>query len=202
MMPEELPLPLMTTVTALARHDNIIGHGYRLVRPAQATACVLGLSQKRVHQVGLAALLHDLGKIAIPKAILYKPGPLNNEEWTIMHRHPEIGRQMLLRAGGDWASLAPIVGAHHERWDGLGYPRGLAEERIPLEARILAVVDSYDAMISFRVYQKPRTPAEARAELQRCAGHQFDPRVVVAFLCVLDEQGIPQERRDCEAVSH
>ena len=202
MMPEELPLPLTTTVTALSQHGDIISHGFRLVRLAQATACVLGLSQKRVHLIGLAALLHDLGKIAIPKAILYKPGPLTNEEWTIMHRHPEIGCQMLLRAGGDWASLAPIVGAHHERWDGLGYPGGLAEERVPLEARILAVVDSYDAMISFRVYQKPRLAAEARAELQRCAGHQFDPRVVAAFLCVLDEQGIPQERRDCEAVSH
>src|SRR5205085_11660073 len=126
--------------------------------------------------------------------------------------HPELGRQMLLRAGGDWASLAPIVAAHHERWDGRGYPRGLTKDAIPLEARILTVADAYDAMISPRVYHRPLTLEEARAEMQRCADHQFDPHVVTAFLHVLDEQEVPpaeelltekvrQERSGCEAIN-
>jgi hypothetical protein len=199
-MLEELSLLPRAIVAALPWNDDIIAEGYRLVRPTQATACVLGFSQKRIHRVGLAALLHDLGKLAIPRAILHKPGPLTSGEWAIMRRHSEIGCQMLLRAGREWTCIASIVCAHHERWDGLGYPYGLVEKRIPLEARILSVVDAYDAMTSLRVYQKPLAPAEARAELQRCAGHQFDPQVVAAFLQVLDKQGeLPGEELSCDA---
>jgi HD-GYP domain-containing protein (c-di-GMP phosphodiesterase class II) len=191
MMQGALFSSLLADITALARERDIVGHAYRVMRLAQTIASTLGLSQERVERLGLAALLHDLGKIALPKAILYKPGPLTEEEWDMVHRHPGLGRQMLVSAGGDWISLAPIVGAHHEHWDGHGYPRGLSKDAIPLEARILAIADSYDAMISPRVYQSPLTVEEAMAELQRCAGHQFDPQVVAAFLHLLDAQGIP-----------
>jgi HD-GYP domain-containing protein (c-di-GMP phosphodiesterase class II) len=105
-----------------------------------------------------------------------------------MRRHPEIGRQILEQAGGVFRALTAVVVAHHERWDGLGYPAGLKGDEIPIGARILSVVDSYDAMTSHRPYREPFSMAQARDELQRCAGHQYDPNVVEAFLCVLDEQ--------------
>ncbi len=169
-------------------HQEIVAHSYRLMQLARATARVLGLAPHEVYRVGVAALLHDLGKLAIPISILSKPCPLNPEEWTIMHRHPEIGHQMLLMANGDPANLGSIVVAHHERWDGGGYPLGLTKDMIPLEARILSVADAYDAMTSPRIYRQPFSSEEAREELERCSGHQFDPMVVAAFLQVLDEQ--------------
>jgi HD-GYP domain-containing protein (c-di-GMP phosphodiesterase class II) len=165
---------------------DIIAHSYRLVWPAMALARVLELPSEKIYRVGLAALLHDLGKLALPSTILLKPGPLTTEEWTVVHRHPEIGSQMLLLVGADWADLGLIVAAHHERWDGGGYPRGLAKEAIPLEASILSVVDAYDAMTSSRVYRQPLSHEKARVDLQRCSGYQFDPRVVAAFFQVLD----------------
>ena len=138
--------------------------------------------------VDLSALLHDIGKVGIPDAILHKPGPLTADEWKVMRQHPEIGRQILQQAGGIFGVLARIVVAHHERWDGAGYPLGLTQESIPLAARILAVVDSFDAMTARRVYREPLTIEEARQELQRCAGSQYDPEVVDAFLTILNEQ--------------
>ena len=105
-----------------------------------------------------------------------------------MRLHPDIGRQILEQAGGVFHYLAGVIVAHHERWDGQGYPKGLAREAIPMSARILAVVDSYDAMTSDRPYRKAMSPTEARAELQRCAGRQYDPVVVEAFLRMLDEE--------------
>jgi len=194
----------MADITALAWDRNIVAHAYRVMSLARITARRLEISQERISRLSLAALFHDIGKIAIPKAILDKPGPLTDEEWDMVRHHPELGGQMLLKAGGDWASLAPIVAAHHERWDGRGYPYGLAKDAIPLEARILTLADAYDAMISARVYQRPLTLEEARAEMQRCAGHQFDPDVVTAFLHVLDEQEVPpaQERSRCEAINY
>ncbi len=188
MTPRKLLIVQAHRDSALNWHQDFIEHSYRLVRPARRVACALGLSPGEVYWVGLAALLHDVGKLAIPKAILRKPGPLTEEEWAVMHRHTEIGHQMLSLAGEDWADLGPIVAAHHEHWDGGGYPAGLAKEAIPLEARILFVVDAYDAMTSRRVYRQPLSHEEARAELQRCSGHQFDPRVVAAFLQVMNGQ--------------
>lgn len=167
---------------------EIIAHSTRMVRPAQAIAWELGLTRVRVGRVGLAALLHDLGKFALPVSILQKPGPLNAEEWDLMRRHPGIGCCILQRLGGRWKSVARIVAAHHERWDGGGYPRGLTHEAIPLEARILSAVDAYDAMTSQRAYRSPLLHQEAREELRHGAGRQFDPRVVEAFLHVLDRQ--------------
>jgi len=178
-------------------HDRgTSGHAQRMVRLAEATARVLGRPDEELHLIRLAAQLHDIGKIGIPDAILHKPGPLTEEEWAVMSRHPEIGRQVLVQAGGIFVLLSRIVGAHQERWDGDGYPYGLAREAIPLGARILAVVDAYDAMTSQRPYREVLPAEDARAELQRCAGTQFDPQVVDAFLGVLDGQEQPAVHKE------
>jgi diguanylate cyclase (GGDEF)-like protein len=173
-------------------------HAQRIVRLAEATARMLGRSDEELHLIRLAAQLNDIGKIGIPETILHKPGPLTEEEWAVMSRHPEIGRQVLVQAGGVFVLLSRIVGAHQERWDGSGYPYGLAKEAIPLGSRILAVVDAYDAMTSQRPYREALPEAEARAELQRCAGSQFDPQVVGAFLRIVDTQEQPAEHWQAE----
>ena len=175
------------TLAAVADiHDEkTSAHARRMVRLAEATTRQLGRPQEEVHLVRLAALFHDIGKIGIPDAILHKPGPLNEEEWTVMRRHPILGQHVLEQVGGIFELLSHIVVAHHERWDGRGYPHKLAQDAIPLGARILAVVDSYDAMTSNRPYRLSMSDADARAELQRCSGHQYDPQVVEAFLQVL-----------------
>src|SRR5258708_6210383 len=118
-------------------------HSLRLVHLAQVAARQLQFSEANIYLIGLAALLHDIGKVNIPKSILEKPGRLTAEEWAVIHQHPTMGYDMLLQEGNIFARLAPIVLTHHERWDGRGYPLGLAGEAIPLEARILAVVDAY-----------------------------------------------------------
>ena len=135
--------------------------------------------------VEIGALLHDVGKIAVPKSIVRKGGALSDREWHVMRRHTIHGERMLLRDAG-LADVAPIVRASHERWDGLGYPDGLAGEEIPLASRIITVCDAFDAMTSDRPYRRARTPAWARRELMACAGTQFDPMVVAALLAVLD----------------
>ncbi len=176
------------TAAALA-HDRTTGtHSMRMVRMAVAVAYRLNLPKEEIHLIRLGALLHDIGKIGIPDAILHKPGPLTDAEWAIMRTHPYIGRQILLETGGVFEQLAHIVIAHHERWDGQGYPAQLAQDAIPLGARIISVVDAYDAMTSDRAYREAMPVAEARKELQRCAGSQFDPLIVETFLGMLDEQ--------------
>ncbi len=177
------------TLSAVATiHDGkTSAHANRMVRLAEETARGLGRTEEEIHLVRLAALFHDIGKIGIPDAILHKPGPLTEEEWTVMRRHPVLGQHILEQVGGLFELLSHIVVAHHEHWDGRGYPHGLAQEAIPLGARILTVVDSYDAMTSERPYRKPLPVTYARTELQRCAGSQYDPHVVEVFLQVLDE---------------
>ena len=178
------------TAAASARDRGTDDHAHRMVALAEATAREMRMSDEEIHLVRLGALLHDIGKIGIPDAILHKPGPLTAEEWDIMRLHPEIGQRILSQAGGVFIALANIVVAHHERWDGRGYPRALVGESIPLAARILTVIDSYDAMTSRRVYRNAMSPLAARAELQRCSGSQYDPAVVAAFLRVLDTHDI------------
>jgi len=182
------------TLAAVASvHDGkTSAHAHRIVRLAEATARNLGRSEEEIHLVRLAALFHDIGKIGIPDAILHKPGPLTEEEWIVMRRHPVLGQHILEQVGGVFELLSHIVVAHHERWDGRGYPFGLAQSAIPLAARILTVVDSYDAMTSQRPYRQPLSGAQARDELQRCAGSQYDPQVVEMFLLVLDADEQPQ----------
>ena len=176
------------TATALA-HDWETGiHAQRVADLASATVRTLQQLEEQ-SLVRVAALLHDIGKIGIPEAILHKPGPLTEEERQIMQRHPEIGYHILDQIGGVFERLAHIVVAHHERWDGGGYPYGLAKTAIPFPARVLAVVDSFDAMTSLRRYrQVPLTVDEAKSELRRGAGSQFDPCVVGAFLAMLESE--------------
>ena len=176
------------TAAASAHDRETDDHAHRLVYLAVTTALELGRTEEELHLIRLAALLHDIGKISIPDAILHKPGPLTDEEWAIMRRHPQVSCDILSQAGGIFHLLAHIVVAHHERWDGRGYPNGLAQETIPIGARIISVVDSYDAMTSRRVYRDPLSIERAKEELRRCAGSQFDPQVVAAFLHILDEQ--------------
>jgi two-component system, cell cycle response regulator len=127
-----------------------------------------------------AAELHDIGKVAVPDAVLHKPGPLDDAEWDLMRQHSVIGER-ILGAAPAMRPVARLVRASHERFDGGGYPDGLAGAAIPLGARIIAVCDGYDAMISDRPYRAPMTSERAIEELRRCAGTQFDPDVVAAF---------------------
>src|SRR5437016_1255373 len=154
-------------------------HSQRVAELAARTARRLGLPDEEVELTRLAASLHDLGKLAIPEEILRKPGPLTEPERIVLERHPQIGFRMLESLEVD--PVADWVLHHHERWDGSGYPDGLPGEEIPLGARIIFVADAYDAMTSERVYRRRVAPEEAIAELDRCAGTQFDPQVVAAL---------------------
>jgi diguanylate cyclase (GGDEF)-like protein/putative nucleotidyltransferase with HDIG domain len=185
-----VPVQVIQAFVAMAgAHDRSTGeHAYRLMRLVEATARKLEYPEEQMHIVRLGALLHDIGKIGVPDAILRKPGKLSDEEWVEMRKHPEIGRQIVDQVGGAFAHISNIIAAHHERWDGFGYPNGLSGEDIPLGARIITVVDAYDAMTERRVYRDPLPDEAARVELLRCAGQQFDSRVVEAFLAVLDDQ--------------
>jgi response regulator RpfG family c-di-GMP phosphodiesterase len=150
-------------------------HGYAMV-----TAREHGVVEENLGDLAHGVLLHDIGKIGIPDAILLKPGPLTKDEWTIMRRHPEIGKRLIENIPF-LKGAVPIVYCHHERWDGNGYPQGLREEDIPLGARIFAVVDAFDAMTFDRPYSRAVPLDAARAEIRRCAGSHFDPAVVESF---------------------
>src|SRR5690554_2691985 len=130
------------------------------------------------------ASLHDIGKIAIDEAILNKPGKLNEEEWEIIKTHPEIGYRIISHAP-EYAEIAEDILSHHERYDGTGYPRGLKGDEIPIRARIIAIADAYDAMISNRPYRKALTKEEAIEEIKKCSGTQFDPKLVEIFLKIV-----------------
>jgi two-component system, cell cycle response regulator len=147
----------------------------------------LGMSVDALNEVARAAELHDVGKMAIPDAILHKTGPLDEAEWGFMRRHPIIGERILLAAPA-LRSAARLVRSSHERWDGSGYPDALAGEEIPLGARVVAVCDAFHAMTTDRPHRPARTRAEALMELSRCAGTQFDPEVVEAFTRVLHRE--------------
>jgi HD-GYP domain-containing protein (c-di-GMP phosphodiesterase class II) len=147
---------------------------------AELTARELGLPDKRVELIRLAALLRDAGMEQLPTSILHKRGPLSDADWIEIRRHPETGAAMLGDARFD--EIRAWILSHHERPDGRGYPRGLRGDEIPLEASILAVVDAYEAMTSNRHHRQAISHAEACRELQRCAGTQFDARTVDAFL--------------------
>jgi HD-GYP domain-containing protein (c-di-GMP phosphodiesterase class II) len=166
------------------RDPSTAVHSRTVGRLARLTAIELGLSEPQVERVHAAGVLHDLGKLSISDAILHKPTALDDAEWREMRRHPEVGARILEHAG--MRDIAAWVRAHHERVDGLGYPRGLPDEAISLEARILSVADSYEAMVSDRSYRKGMSTEAACQELLRCAGTQFDPEIVNAFLRALD----------------
>jgi two-component system cell cycle response regulator len=173
--------------TGTGQHSHTVGHYSELM------ARELGFDEDHVERVRLAGVLHDIGKIGISDRVLSKPGPLDAEEWREMYTHPEIGARLLSRPEFD--DLRAWILAHHERPDGLGYPYGLSDPEIPLEARILAVADSYEAMTADRAYRPAIGEEAARAELEAGAGTQFDPRVVKAFLSALDASRARRLRR-------
>jgi len=152
----------------------------------------LGMDAEELDNVARAAELHDIGKVAIPDAILSKPGPLNADEWTFMRRHTIIGERILLAAPA-LRPVARLVRSSHEHWDGTGYPDSLSEDAIPLGARVVAVCDAFDAMTNDRPYRNSISDEAALEELRRCAGAQFDPAVVEAFARVLEREGVPED---------
>jgi diguanylate cyclase (GGDEF)-like protein len=169
------------------RHPDLEGHLDGVSRHAVAVGRRLGLDDDALDQLRLAAELHDVGKVAIPDAIIHKAGPLDESEWAFMRRHTLIGERIVAAAPA-LGPVAKLVRASHERWDGTGYPDATAGCDIPLGARIIAVCDAYDAMVSDRPYRRGRSAAAAMAELRRCAGTQFDPAVVDAFAAELAAQ--------------
>ncbi|HKP90341.1 MAG TPA: diguanylate cyclase [Thermoleophilaceae bacterium] len=178
-----------STVLALAevidiRDSGTAAHSETVGRYAGALARELGLAADVVERVRFGGIVHDVGKIGIPDSVLRKPGWLSEEDWVEMRRHPEIGARILRGANLD--DIGEWVLAHHERPDGQGYPHGTTGTDIPLEARILAVADAYEAMTSDRVYRPAMSVQAAREELRACAGSQFDERVVDAFLTLLE----------------
>jgi putative nucleotidyltransferase with HDIG domain len=169
----------------LHTHDPYTaGHSVRASGYAAAIARALGCDARLVSRVRKAGLVHDIGKIGVPRTVLGKPVDLDAREHHLMRLHPVLGASILSRIPG-LEEFVPIVLDHHERWDGGGYPRGVAGEDITLEARILFVADSFDAMTTRRPYGGVLSKGDAAAEISRCAGLQFDPRVVAAAVGVL-----------------
>lgn len=159
-------------------------HSQGVVALALAVGEDLGLGGRDQRDLEFAALLHDIGKLRIPNAIINKPGKLTEEEWEIVRRHPADGQQMLERVGGRLTEVGRIVRAHHERMDGGGYPDGLVGDQIPLAARIITACDAYSAMTTDRSYRAAMTTTDAAAEMLRCTPAQFDPQVTAALLRV------------------
>jgi HD-GYP domain-containing protein (c-di-GMP phosphodiesterase class II) len=188
---EQLEEGFMETIIALANtleaRDSYTGdHGERLSRLAERIARRMGCTPDEIQAIHWAMALHDIGKIGVPDEILRKPGPLNDEEWLLMKRHPDIGADIIAPVAR-MKNVEPIIRHHHERFDGNGYPQRLKGYQIPLGARILSVVDAYGAIIDHRVYRKARSHDEAVVEIKRCIGTQFDAQVAEVFLDVLDE---------------
>ncbi len=173
------------TSTVEAKDDYTACHGEDVAELAERVALRMALPGSCARDVRYAAMLHDIGKVAVPSEILLKPGPLTDEEWVTMRGHAAIGGELVGRIDA-FAHLAPAVRASHERWDGGGYPDGLSGEQIPLAARIIAACDTYDAIITDRPYRRGRSPREAAQELRRVAGTQLDARAVDALLEELD----------------
>jgi diguanylate cyclase (GGDEF)-like protein len=182
---------LIGTVEALASlvqaRDHATGHHIEEVaRLSSELGGRLGLSEPDRYNLRLAAWLHDIGKVAVPDSVLQKPARLTPEEWELMRTHPVVGADVVSHVPG-LRGLAPIILGHHERWDGKGYPDRLTGEEIPLAARIIAVADAYLTMIAERPYQEARSVEEARAEIRRCSGSQFDPDIAAALDALLEQ---------------
>lgn len=191
-----LPGPVVDTVTSLAlaidaKDHYTQGHSQKVSGYARLLAQSLSLADSVVEEVRLAAVLHDVGKVGIPEAVLNKAGPLDASEWDLMKSHTELGARVLaplasITAAKDAvARIQAMIRHHHEYFDGSGYPQGLSGEAIPLGARIIAIADAFDTITSDRTYKRARSMEEALAELERCAGTQFDPRLIEVFVDTL-----------------
>jgi diguanylate cyclase (GGDEF)-like protein len=194
---QELPGGIFTVleglVVAVDNKDHYTWqHSDNVTQYALALAERIGLSSESIRPLRIAGVLHDVGKIGIPDCILRKPGPLVREEFEAIKQHVSLG-EVMIKEIPDLNDVLAAVGSHHERWDGAGYPRGLAGEDIPLLGRILAVGDAYSAMTTDRPYRKALAPAEAREEIQRIAGSQLDPYLAEVFVEILDERELEEE---------
>ncbi len=191
---------LLALVSALDAREHETGdHSQRVVRVTLGIAKRLGLTEPVLSDIGRGALLHDIGKIGVPDAILLKPGPLTPTEWVEMRRHPEIGYSIIKNI--PFLQIpAEIVLSHQERFDGGGYPRGLKGEQIHIGARIFAVADTIDAITSDRPYRRGAPYETAREEIQRCAGTQFDPTVVDALMQMTEDEVESLRRKHAEMV--
>jgi len=186
---DELGTILALKAALRLRDAETLGHSERVVRFSLLLGRELGLDTTELRSLEYGSLLHDIGKIGVPDAILRKPGKLTSLEWAKMREHPLLGFEIL--SGIDFLKKASLVVVqHHERWDGKGYPFGLAGVQIDRNARIFAVADAFDAMTSDRVYHSGRTFEAAITELTRCAGHQFDLEVVEAFTRIPETEWI------------
>jgi HD-GYP domain-containing protein (c-di-GMP phosphodiesterase class II) len=172
---------LQSIARALEERDQALGHGARVAALAEPIALELGWDRERIRSLRWAAPLHDVGKVKLSPQLLGKSGPLTLDEVAEIRSHPAAGAQLVLPLRRFHDAL-PYVLFHHERWDGEGYPAGLSERRIPIEARIVAIADAFDAMISPRPYRQALTHEHALAEVEDCAGSQFDPVAAELFV--------------------
>ena len=183
-------LGLLETLGAVvdAYDEFTYRHSYQVAVYGSALAHKIGLSKEECADIHRAALIHDIGKIGVLDSIVSKPGALTEDEYSLIKRHPVIGAN-IIRSMEGLQNLIPLVRSHHEKWDGTGYPAGLAGEEIPCGARILALADSLDAMCSARPYREPLDIGKVKLEISSLAGKQFDPKVVEAFFAILDQRG-------------
>jgi HD-GYP domain-containing protein (c-di-GMP phosphodiesterase class II) len=176
------------------------GHCERVERYVHILAQAMDLDRERQYNLKIACILHDIGKIGVPETIISKPGKLTDEEYENMKMHPVLGGKIVKNLYG--FDLEGIIRHHHENFDGTGYPDGLAGEKIPLESRIMSVMDTFDAMTTNRPYRQGRSLDETVAEIKRCSGTQFDPGVVETFLASLDQiVTVQQEFNQSEVAS-
>jgi hypothetical protein len=183
----------------IGEDDEYTGaHSQGVVSLSVAVADEMGLGEGQRRLVEFGALLHDVGKIAMPKEIVNKPDKLSDEEWAIMRRHTLEGQRMLNRVGGILKEVGLVVRASHERWDGAGYPDGLKADEIPLAARIVCAADAFSAMTTDRPYRTARDREVAIGELRAEAGRQFDPTVAAATITIVERYGLPRRRSIAE----
>ena len=182
---------MLTVLTGAieARDPYTQGHSARVTALAEEIARRLGWSEERLASLRVGGSLHDIGKLAVSDHVLRKRGRLEAHELAQIREHPKTGARLLLRVAALREAI-PYVLYHHERWDGSGYPTGKAGEEIPVEARVLAVADAFDAMTSDRPYRRARSHGEALAEVDRCSGTQFDPAIARVFLELFAEAGL------------
>lgn len=189
---------LNSFITSLEKRDYVSpGYAERLFKLFAKLSQSNRLPSGTLRALALLAQVHDLGNIAIPDSILTKPEPLNDEEWKVVRLHPEKGSR-IASISPELANITELILKHHERWDGKGYPLGLKGKEIPIECRILAVVDSFNAMITERPYRKALTKLEAVKELKKCSGTQFDPEIVDLFINILIEEGLDAKGNQIE----
>jgi HD-GYP domain-containing protein (c-di-GMP phosphodiesterase class II) len=180
---------LLALATAAESRDTDAGeHVRRLEVTSRKLAARLGMNERQLDQIGTAAAFHDIGKLRVPERILMKPDPLDPDEWTVVRLHP-VWSEQALGAGAHLAVAREVARWHHENWDGTGYPDGLYGDRIPLTARIVRIVDAFDAMTNRRPYQQPVSFEAALEEIQASAGNDFDPELVKHFVDLIRTDG-------------